>query len=262
MTTRQQGQRQQDRRHNGSRDEYGRFESASEGSRYSYRFPDDQFVADSAIDEDRRDSHYGQARDEFGRFESEGGYTGGSESYRGSDNDRGSGGYPNYNNPGSNSRGDNGHRERRGEGSYRTEVGSSSSQRRRPGMEQGRQSYMQQNQPSLGQFSGRGPKGYARADARIEEDVNEALSQDSQLDATDIEVKVEAGVVTLTGTVSERKFKRMAEDLCEECSGVKEVLNEIRVKRESETSSNASGSEKSKGGSNFSSSESRSRQAS
>jgi osmotically-inducible protein OsmY len=65
--------------------------------------------------------------------------------------------------------------------------------------------------------------------------VSESLAQDSDLDASEIEVKVHNGVVTLTGMVSDRQFKRMAEDLAERCSGVKDVRNEIRTGRESDT---------------------------
>jgi osmotically-inducible protein OsmY len=61
------------------------------------------------------------------------------------------------------------------------------------------------------------------------------MAQDSELDASDIEVKVHNGIVTLTGTVSERQFKRMAEDIAEGCSGVNDVRNEIRAGRDSET---------------------------
>jgi len=85
---------------------------------------------------------------------------------------------------------------------------------------------------SRGQFSGRGPKGYRRSDDRITEDVNEALSQHPEIDASEIEVKVNNGEVTLSGTVSERQFKRMAEDVVERCSGVHDVRNEIRVQSE------------------------------
>jgi len=84
-----------------------------------------------------------------------------------------------------------------------------------------------------GQFAGRGPKGYRRSDERIQEDVCEALSRHPGLDAGDIEVKVHNGEVTLSGTVSDRHDKRMAEDCVEHCSGVQDVRNEIRVKRES-----------------------------
>jgi hypothetical protein len=101
-----------------------------------------------------------------------------------------------------------------------------------------RQSEMPQRN-SLGQFTsgrsgqhtGRGPKGYRRSDDRINEDVSEALSQDPDLDASEIEVKVQNGEVVLTGTVEERQFKRMAEEIAERCSGVQDVRNEIRVQQ-------------------------------
>jgi len=77
--------------------------------------------------------------------------------------------------------------------------------------------------------AGKGPKGYRRTDERIREDVSEALSQHHEIDASEIEVKVNGGEVILTGTVSERRFKRLAEDIAERCPGVYDVRNEIRV---------------------------------
>jgi len=88
------------------------------------------------------------------------------------------------------------------------------------------------------QHVGRGPKGYRRADDRIEEDINEALTDSPDLDASEIEVKVSNGEVTLSGTVTERSAKRTAEDIAERCSGVKDVRNEIRVQRESDSGTN------------------------
>ena len=76
---------------------------------------------------------------------------------------------------------------------------------------------------------GRGPKNYTRSDERIREDVSERLSDDDHLDASDIEVQVGQGVVTLTGTVEERWEKHRAEDIAGSCSGVRDVLNQIRV---------------------------------
>jgi hypothetical protein len=87
----------------------------------------------------------------------------------------------------------------------------------------------QNAQSQRGPHAGKGPKGYQRSDEWIQEDVSENLAHDSELDASEIEVKVHNGVVILTGTVSERQFKRMAEDLAERCYGVKDVRNEIRM---------------------------------
>ena len=79
---------------------------------------------------------------------------------------------------------------------------------------------------------GRGPKGYQRSDERIREDINEALTDDEMLDASDIQVEVRDCEVTLSGTVLNREDKRRAEDLVEDISGVRHVQNEIRVERE------------------------------
>lgn len=100
------------------------------------------------------------------------------------------------------------------------------------GYETGTSRYQgRQNQGNWGQqnYSGRGPRNYRRADDRIEEDVNEALTRHPGLDATEIEVQVLNGEVTLTGTVDSRQDKRMAEDATESCPGVRDVHNQLRV---------------------------------
>lgn len=82
-----------------------------------------------------------------------------------------------------------------------------------------------------GQFSGRGPKGWQRSDDRIREDVSERLSDHPDVDASGIEVTVQNGEVTLHGEVGDRDTKRLAEDLAERVSGVRDVHNQIRVNR-------------------------------
>jgi osmotically-inducible protein OsmY len=77
-----------------------------------------------------------------------------------------------------------------------------------------------------GSFAGRGPKGYRRSDERIQEDLSEELTQDTGIDASEIEVTVQAGEVTLKGTVDSRETKRRAEDLAEGISGVRQVHNQ------------------------------------
>ena len=86
---------------------------------------------------------------------------------------------------------------------------------------------------------GRGPKGYRRSDERIKEDVNDRLSDDYYLDASDVEVMVSNTEVTLTGTVNSREDKRRAEDLAESVSGVTNVENRLRVKQQSGYGQNA-----------------------
>ncbi|WP_460448317.1 BON domain-containing protein [Alsobacter sp. SYSU BS001988] len=88
---------------------------------------------------------------------------------------------------------------------------------------------------------GRGPRGYSRSDDRIREDVNDRLTDDPHIDASDIEVVVQNGEVTLSGNVNERFAKRHAEDIAESVSGVTHVQNNIRVKRQ-ESGQHAGGS--------------------
>ena len=85
---------------------------------------------------------------------------------------------------------------------------------------------------STGRYFGRGPKGYKRSDERIKEDISEVLTRDSVVDAQDIEIEVKEGEVTLTGFVPERRMKHQAEDLVEKCMGVKDVTNNLRVRKE------------------------------
>jgi osmotically-inducible protein OsmY len=85
-----------------------------------------------------------------------------------------------------------------------------------------------------GSHRGRGPKGYRRSDERIREDVSDRLADDSWLDASDVEVNVSSCEVTLSGFVSSRDDKRRAERLAEEVSGVDNVQNNLRVRRQGE----------------------------
>jgi hypothetical protein len=83
-----------------------------------------------------------------------------------------------------------------------------------------------------GPHAGKGPKGYKRSDERIREDVCERLTDHHEVDASEIEVSVEAGEVTLKGMVSARRDKLMAEHIAEGVSGVIDIHNQIRVRRE------------------------------
>lgn len=85
------------------------------------------------------------------------------------------------------------------------------------------------------QHRGRGPRGYARSDDRIREDVNDRLTDDGMLDASDIDVQVSDREVTLTGEVSSRADKRRAEDIAEDVSGVSHVQNNLRVRKTGES---------------------------
>jgi osmotically-inducible protein OsmY len=82
-----------------------------------------------------------------------------------------------------------------------------------------------------GPFTGRGPRGYQRSDERIKEDINDRLTMHGRIDANEIDVQVVNREVTLTGSVSNRETKRMAEDVAESVQGVSEVHNQLRVRQ-------------------------------
>jgi hypothetical protein len=86
-----------------------------------------------------------------------------------------------------------------------------------------------------GEHRGRGPKGYRRSDERIKDDINDRLSDDDFLDASDVDVNVEDNVVILTGHVNDRWDKRRAESIAESVSGVSNVENRLRVGSASST---------------------------
>jgi hypothetical protein len=76
---------------------------------------------------------------------------------------------------------------------------------------------------------GRGPRGYKRADDRISDEAHDRLTDDPWLDASNIEIKVKDGEITLDGAVDNREAKHRAERLVEDISGVGYVQNNLRV---------------------------------
>jgi len=80
-----------------------------------------------------------------------------------------------------------------------------------------------------GPYAGRGPRGYRRSDERIRHEACEALTDHGGVDASEIEVEVQNGEVTLRGTVDGRRQKRLAEDAVDRIAGVRDVHNQLRV---------------------------------
>ena len=87
--------------------------------------------------------------------------------------------------------------------------------------------------PRSSGHSGKGPKGYTRSDERIREDVSDRLSDDDEVDASDITVTVSNAEVRLEGSVSDRHSKHRAEDIAESVSGVRDVSNHLRTRKTS-----------------------------
>jgi osmotically-inducible protein OsmY len=93
--------------------------------------------------------------------------------------------------------------------------GRSGSERRKPG----------------GSHTGQGPQFRRRADDKIHEEIWELLTNNADLDASEIELHVESGEVTLTGNVDSRDAKWLTEDLVTSVTGVREVNNRLKVAR-------------------------------
>jgi osmotically-inducible protein OsmY len=81
-----------------------------------------------------------------------------------------------------------------------------------------------------GRFFGLGPKGYRRSDERIREEICDRLMTHPDIDASDIELSVNNGVVVMNGTVEDRHEKRLAEYLAEDVLGVDDVDNRLKVR--------------------------------
>jgi len=58
----------------------------------------------------------------------------------------------------------------------------------------------------------------------------------SDVDVEEVTVQVQNGRVTLEGSVPQRHMKHRIEDIADQCSGVQDVDNRVRVQRESSQS--------------------------
>lgn len=85
-------------------------------------------------------------------------------------------------------------------------------------------------QTQIADHTGKGPKGWRRSDAAIYEDANEALFRSYEVDASDIDVSVRDGILTLTGFVDSRTSKREAESCIEHIHGIKDVKNNLQIR--------------------------------
>ena len=72
-------------------------------------------------------------------------------------------------------------------------------------------------------------------DERICKKVTDRMVNDTDLDASDIEVGVDDGAVTLSGSVDSLWDKRRAEDIAKSVYGVRGVNNKLRASMASQT---------------------------
>lgn len=94
--------------------------------------------------------------------------------------------------------------------------------------------------PTIGPHTGHGPQNYQRSDQRIKEDVSDRLMAHGHLDARGINVSVNNGEVTLSGTVNSRQDKRTADDIADSVTGVKDVNNQLKVQQQGQQGQQAS----------------------
>ena len=86
--------------------------------------------------------------------------------------------------------------------------------------------------PESGEYTGVGPRNYQRDDKRIFEDICDRLMQHSEIDASEIDVVVTGGEVTLSGKVDSLYTKRAVEDTALAVIGVQDVHNELKISRQ------------------------------
>lgn len=81
-----------------------------------------------------------------------------------------------------------------------------------------------------GPYTGLGPRGYRRSDRRIFEDICDRLTRHGLLDASELEVIVDDGLVTLYGAVTGQAESRMAAATAGGVPGVVAIVNRLQLK--------------------------------
>ena len=82
-----------------------------------------------------------------------------------------------------------------------------------------------------GPYQGIGPSGYQRPDDLIHQEIHDRLTLHGWIDARRMTVQVQDGIVTLTGSVNSKEEKRIAEEVIETVSGVRDLRNELRIEK-------------------------------
>lgn len=77
----------------------------------------------------------------------------------------------------------------------------------------------------------------SESDQRLMSEVHECLARELQSSASNIEVSVSSGIVTLTGSVDSTKLRERAERSVQECDGIEQVFNRLEVRNKDENRS-------------------------
>jgi len=81
----------------------------------------------------------------------------------------------------------------------------------------------------VARIPGNGPKNWQRRDDRIHDDICAHLTEDGYVDASDLEVIVHRGEVTLSGTTATREQRARAVHIADSARGVIDVVARIRI---------------------------------
>jgi hypothetical protein len=95
----------------------------------------------------------------------------------------------------------------------------------------------------MGRSQHRGPKGYQRSDERLKEEICERLIARWDIDSSEVSVDVQNGKVMLEGTVPDRRMRHEIENLVDDCYGVLDIENQVRVQRSYGSTTSGSASE-------------------
>lgn len=78
-------------------------------------------------------------------------------------------------------------------------------------------------------YHGRGPRGYQKSDNRLYDEVCETLSDDPLVDASDISVEVDGGIVRLNGRVPNPQMILKAEEAIDGIDGISDIENHLSI---------------------------------
>lgn len=83
----------------------------------------------------------------------------------------------------------------------------------------------------FGERRGKAPRTYQRGDERIRDEICERIARETDIDASEVDIQVQSGEVTLSGMVENRSCKRELEDIAETVFGVRDVHNNLKVNK-------------------------------
>lgn len=82
--------------------------------------------------------------------------------------------------------------------------------------------------------SERGLRSYQKQEDRIRMEIHQALTEHPGIDAANIDISIDSGVVVLRGIIDDRRQRCLALKLAEEVPGVREVRNELKIESPTE----------------------------